>query len=384
MVLVEQRLAPLHARADALCRHSLERLADVEEGVERTADLRNPDARHPAQPLRHEVAPLFECLEHLGDALLRASQRRDRRVLADAAGVARLLALQVADRLRERLWGDRPADSPAGHGVGLAHTGHHDRAVGKPGPQRGERDARPAVVDELVVDLVGNDGEILLDRDVGEAAEFSGGVDDARGVAWGAEQEHPRLGRDGSPQGLRAELEVLLDPCLQKNRLCPGEFDEFRVAHPVGRGNDHLIPLVEHRGEHVVEGVLGAVGDHDLRRRDGETCAAAVVVGHGLFELRDASGRGVFRLPGANRLLRGPADMGGRGEVGLAHGEVDDVDPGGGHRGGAGGHRQRGRRLEGPHAAGGGEALRLHGLHAAQTLRCGFFGRVGAPRRNPL
>ena len=185
-------------------------------------------------------------------------------MLADAAGVARLLALQVSHRLRERLGRDRPADPPAGHRVGLADAGHDDRAVGEVGTQRGEGDTLPAVVHELVVDFVRHHREIVLDGDVGQGAEFIRCVDDPGRVTRRAEQEHSGPGRDRCPEGLGTKFEVVLDPGFEQHRLRPRQLDELRIAHPVRRGHDHFVALVEHRGEDVVEGVFGPVGDDDL------------------------------------------------------------------------------------------------------------------------
>ena len=154
VLLLQERLAPGRAGADAGGAHSLERLADVEKGVERAADLRQPDTRQRFEPPDHEVPPALERPAHLGHALLRAGERGHGGMLTHARGVARLLTLEIGDRLGERFGGDRPADPPAGHRIGLAHTSDHHGAVLKPGPERGKRDARAAVVDELVVDLV--------------------------------------------------------------------------------------------------------------------------------------------------------------------------------------------------------------------------------------
>ena len=53
----------------------------------------------------------------------------DRGVLADATGVARLLALEGVHRLDELDGAEGPADPPAGHRVGLADAADEDRAV---------------------------------------------------------------------------------------------------------------------------------------------------------------------------------------------------------------------------------------------------------------
>src|SRR5437762_1073951 len=82
---------------------ALERLAEVRRHIEERVEgaLRNgaDDAGQLAQPAADEVAPCLELAAHLLDAALVAVEGRQRRVLADAAWVARLLALHVAHRL---------------------------------------------------------------------------------------------------------------------------------------------------------------------------------------------------------------------------------------------------------------------------------------------
>ena len=107
-------------------------------------------------PLADELAPLGELGQHLADALLRAFERRQRRVLADAARVRGFLALQVGHRRGHVGRREGPADSPAGHGVGLAHAVDDDRPLLQARPHRGEAGEAMLAVDQLLVDLVGD------------------------------------------------------------------------------------------------------------------------------------------------------------------------------------------------------------------------------------
>ena len=319
MLLLEQLLAPGGARRDAARLGAGERLLDIEEGIEGAADLGQLHAGDRGERLGDEVAPLLEGAAHLGHALLRPGERGDGRMLAHTARIARLLALQVADRLRQRLRTDRPPDSPAGHRVGLAHARDDHGAVGEAGPERRERRRLAAVEHELVVDLVGHDGKVGLDRDVGQDPQLIGRIDHAGGVARRTEQKHPRLGREGGPQRLRTQLEIVGNAGFQEHRPGPGEFDQFGVAHPIRRGHDHLVSLVQERHERVVERVLGAVGDDDLRRRDRKAGSAGIVGGHRLAQVGNAGGGGVFRFARADRRFGRLADVGRGGEVGLTH-----------------------------------------------------------------
>lgn len=95
-------------------------------------------------------------------------------LLADTAGVARLLALQVANRLGQGLQADRPVDPPASHGIRLAHSRDNDGAGLETGPECRKRHRLLAIEDQLVGDLVGDNGQIGLDGDVGQSPQFVG------------------------------------------------------------------------------------------------------------------------------------------------------------------------------------------------------------------
>src|SRR5437588_12895900 len=92
---------------------------DIEKGVERAAGAWATDAGHGGEPATHKIAAGLELAPHLGNTLLRAFQRRQRRVLAHAARAAGLLTLHVTHRLDDRRRTERPAHAPAGHSLGL-------------------------------------------------------------------------------------------------------------------------------------------------------------------------------------------------------------------------------------------------------------------------
>jgi len=102
LLLLEQPFTPFNAggRTARLAK----RLADVKEGVKGAADVGNPYAGQLPEPAHHQVATGLKRSPHLGHAVLRSGQRLECRMLADAARVARLLALQAAHRLGQRGW----------------------------------------------------------------------------------------------------------------------------------------------------------------------------------------------------------------------------------------------------------------------------------------
>ena len=63
---------------------------------------------------------------------------------------------------------NRPADSPAGHRVSLAHTGDCDRPIGEAGAKRGETRRLRVAVGELLVNLVGKHSGFGLEDHVGQ------------------------------------------------------------------------------------------------------------------------------------------------------------------------------------------------------------------------
>ena len=100
------------------------------------------------------------------------------------------------------------------------------------------------------------------------ACDLGGGVDRAGRVGRRDEDEH--LG----PVGARG-LELLDGGPVagglvghDLDRDAAGQPDRLRVGRPVGRGEDDLVARVEEGGERVVEGLLAAVGDEHLARRD--------------------------------------------------------------------------------------------------------------------
>ena len=100
------------------------------------------------------------------------------------------------------------------------------------------------------------------------------------------------------------------------------------------------------RHQRVVEHLLAAGADRDLRRRVGEVVLTRELVDDRRLQLRDAVDGGVLRLPVADRLDRGFFDVFGRVEVRLAGAEADHVPTGAFQLGGLLRHRDGGRRFD--------------------------------------
>lgn len=105
-----------------------------------------------------------------GDDIFRIDQHADSRqlwpTLAESSG--------KPNSLRFPLRADRPADPPASHGIRLAHSRDDDRAGLEAGPECRKRHRLRSIEDQLVGDLVGDDGQIGLDGDVGQGPQSVG------------------------------------------------------------------------------------------------------------------------------------------------------------------------------------------------------------------
>ena len=93
--------------------------------------------------------------------------------------IRRHLALQLRDRLRDRRGRERRADAPARHRVGLGKTGDRDRARLGLLAERRDAGRLHAVIDEMLVHLVGENVEVVLHRDGHDGLEFLARVDRA-------------------------------------------------------------------------------------------------------------------------------------------------------------------------------------------------------------
>ena len=98
-------------------------------------------------------------------ALLVALERGERALLREGARVRGAVALDRVDRLRDRLRRAEIAETPAGHRVGFREAVDRDGEIVGAG-QRGDADVLRAVVGELLVDLVGEDQDFLVARDL--------------------------------------------------------------------------------------------------------------------------------------------------------------------------------------------------------------------------
>ena len=183
----------------------------------------------------------------------------------------------------------------------------------------------------MLVDLVADHRQIVLHRDLADGGLHLIGLEGARRVARGVEDDGSRPRRDGRLEALGVDDVPVFRTRLDIHRAAAGRLHHLRVGEPVRGGDQDLVALPDQDLERREEDALGA------RTNDRSVgCQARVAVaterrGHRLAQGRDARGGGVLRPSVPDGLDRGLLDVVGCIEVGLARGEGGDVDTLGSH-----------------------------------------------------
>ena len=155
-----------------------------------------------------------------------------------------------------------------------------------------------AFVDEVFVDLVGEDPPPAVGREPSDLGDLLLAVDSTGGVRRRHEHEHLGPVRCGRLELLRGHFEATRRAGRDFYGNSPREADRLRVRRPVGRGEQHLLTGVEQRREGVVNGVLPTVGDKHLLGRDGVAGVARRLGDDRLFQLGQAAGGRVAVIAG--------------------------------------------------------------------------------------
>ena len=125
-----------------------------------------------------------------------------------------------------------------------------------------------------------------------------------------------------------------------------GQLDHGRVADPVGGRDEHFVAGVHQGHEQIVKHLLAAVGHDGVVAGGDGSVEFGVVPGHGGAQFRDARHGGVA----GESLVQGRfgrfADVLWGAEVGLAHGQGNDLAPLVAQLLGLGVHRQGRRWLD--------------------------------------
>ena len=122
------------------------------------------------------------------------------------------------------------------------------------------------------------------------------------------------------------DREAVLGMRPRQHRRRVGQLDLLGERRPVRRVRDDLVARAEQRQRRVVERLLAARGDDDLRFRVLDAVVGAIAVADRALQVGDAGRRRVAREVLVERLVRRRLDRVGRREIGLAGAEIDDLD----------------------------------------------------------
>ncbi len=217
--------------------------------------------------------------------------------------------------------GADPADLPTGEREGLAPGADRDRAVAHARQCR-ERDVF-AVVDEMLVDLVGDDDEIVFLRDLGDERQLLAAEDLARRVVGRVEQQQLGARRDRGAQLRRVER-VVGRAQRDDAPLCARHRDARRVRVVVRLEGDDLVARTAQRDQRSRDRLGRARGDEDLGIGVVvEPVEAPLVRADRVAQLGHADARRILVVARFDRVDRGLLDDFGTVGVGKALPEID-------------------------------------------------------------
>ncbi len=218
------------------------------------------------------------------------------------------------------------ADAPAGHRIGLGHAVAGERAVIEAGFDLRRGGEFEIVEDKVFVHVVGHDPDMgMAHQDIGQRLDLGPRIGGTRRVRRAVEDEPLGFRRDRGLKLRRGQLEVAVDAAGHRNRRAARQQHHVGIADPVGRGDDDFVARVQRRHECVVERLLAAGPDRDLRGRIGQAVFAQEFRADRGLQFRNAVHGGVFGLASVDRALGGVLDMVGRVEIRLARAEADDI-----------------------------------------------------------
>ena len=171
---------------------------------------------------------------------------------------------------------DHPAHAPAGHRIGLRDAVDDNAALGQLGHPGDDGRELDVAVHEQLVDLVGDDPEVVVGCPAPDGVDLLAPVDGAGRVLRRREEQDLRARRARRFQLLDGGAEAGGLVGLDGHREAAGEADGLGIRHPVRRREQHLVAGIEEGGEGVVERLLGAVGHQHLPRSPAVLSAIAV------------------------------------------------------------------------------------------------------------
>ena len=200
-----------------------------------------------------------------------------------------------------------------------------------------------AVVGEFGVDVVGDDDEVVLLGEVGDAEEIFAGESGAGGVVGEVEEEGAGAGGDALGHHGGGEAEAVLGAGFYAHGDAVSEGDDGAVGDVAGFVVEDFVAGFDDGAEGEVEGFADPDGDEDFVFGFVADVEDAVDVGgEGLAEFEESEVGGVAGDAPLEGVDGGFADVPGGDEVGFADAEADDIlhgaddfeeiaDAGGGH-----------------------------------------------------
>ena len=235
---------------------------DLREDVEGRLGLHRRDAVNLVEGLPDEVALLVDAAAgaHVGVHALVAAKRRlydglRRHVGAKAHVGEHVDAEHEVPHATGVAGEDHPADAEAGNHVALGEAGEGD--AGQVRRERGDGDVLDAVHAKAVVDLVGEDHELVATRDLDDLLQDLARVNGARGVVGVDDDDGLGAARDLGLHVGHVGVPVSLLVAQVVDGVATGQRGARRPQRIVRAGDEDLVAVIE-QGVH---GELDELGD---------------------------------------------------------------------------------------------------------------------------
>jgi hypothetical protein len=181
------------------------------------------------------------------------------------------------------------------------------------------------VVEDARVDLVREDGYVVLGRHLRDRAQPALRDDASGRIVRIVQDDEARLGTHAVAELTHVEGERLLLQQPHRHRDAADVPDHRLVDREAGIGIEDLVAFVHEGEDHEEHDRLGAGRDHHHLGRRAHAAPPRRVLCDRLPQLGQAGGRTVVRGPAAKGGDGGFGDMAGRVEVGLADLEMHHV-----------------------------------------------------------
>ena len=217
------------------------------------------------------------------------------------------------------------AEAPAGDGEGLRESRHDDGALAH-AFERGGADVPVAVVEEVLVNLIGEEEEVVLAAGGGDCFDLRQGEDLAAGVGGGVEQDGAGARGDGGLERVGVEVPVRLGQRHQDGLDAHG-FEGGGVVAVKRLEQEHFVAGIEQGHAGGVESAGGSAGHQDFGFRIvAEAVVALLFFRDGVAQAGDAIEARIDVVAGADGGVGFGLDDCGDGSVADSLGQVDAAD----------------------------------------------------------